>query len=64
MEGDDRGSGNGTEVCSNRGWGTEVSNQKVPDIRRARVTQDEMGITLAEIPHKGNGEPIETISRG
>jgi hypothetical protein len=40
------------------------SNQKVPDARKARASQDPTGVTLAEIPHKGEGEPVETISRG
>ena len=26
--------------------------------------QDPMGMTLTEIPHRGKGEPVETISRG
>jgi hypothetical protein len=51
-------------VCSNGRWGTEGSNQKVPDARKARASQYSMGITLAEIPYKGEGEPVETISRG
>ena len=49
---------------SNGGWGTEGSNQKVPDVRKARASQDLIGMTLAEIPHKGEGESVETISRG
>jgi hypothetical protein len=40
------------------------SIQKVPDARKARASQDRMGMTLAEIPHKVEGEPVETISRG
>jgi hypothetical protein len=40
------------------------NNQKVPDARKARASQDPMGITLAEISHKGEGEPIETIAIG
>jgi hypothetical protein len=39
------------------------SNQKVPDTRKAIDYQDPTGIILAEIPHKGEGEPAETISR-
>ena len=27
-------------------------------------SQDQMGMTLAEIPNKGEREPVETISRG
>ena len=49
---------------SNGRWGTGGSNQKVPDARKARASQDPTGMTLAEIPHKGEGEPVETISRG
>ena len=43
---------------------TGGSNQKVPDLRKARASQDPMGMTLAEIPHKGEGKPVETIFRG
>jgi hypothetical protein len=42
-------------------WG---QNQKVPDARKARASQDPTGMILAEIPHKREGEPFETISRG
>jgi hypothetical protein len=35
------------------------SYQKVPDARKARTSQDPMGITLAEITHKGDGEPVD-----
>jgi hypothetical protein len=59
-----RGSGNWTEVCSNWGWGTGVSNQKVSDTRKARASQDPTGMILDEIPHKGEGEPVKTISIG
>jgi hypothetical protein len=41
-------------------WG---NNQKVPDARKARGSQDSMGMTLAEILPKREGEPVETISR-
>jgi hypothetical protein len=44
--------------------GTEGSNQKAPDARKVRASQDPMGMTLAEIPQKGEGEPFETISTG
>ena len=37
------------------------SNQKVPDARKARASQDPTRMTLAEIPNKGEGEPFETI---
>ena len=52
------------------GRGTGGSNQKVPDARKARTSQDLMGTILAEIPpphthtHKGEGDSVETISRG
>jgi hypothetical protein len=62
-----RGSGNGTEACSNGGMGNcggFGSNQKVPDARKARASQDPTGLILAEIPHKEEGESVETISRG
>jgi hypothetical protein len=49
---------------SNGGWGTGDINQKIPDTRKARASQDPMEMTLAEIPHKGEGEPVKTISRG
>jgi hypothetical protein len=39
------------------------SNQKVPDARKTRAFHDPMEMTLAEIAHKGEGEPVETISR-
>jgi hypothetical protein len=42
-------------------WG---SNQKVPDARKARTSQDSMEMTLVEIPNKREGEPVDTISRG
>jgi hypothetical protein len=38
--------------------------EKVPDARRAKGSQDPMGMTLAKIPNKGDREPVETISRG
>ena len=31
-----RGSRNCTEVCSNGGWGTEGTNQKIPDVKKAK----------------------------
>jgi hypothetical protein len=40
------------------------SNQKVPESRKARASQYPMGMTSAEIPHKGKGEPVKTISTG
>ena len=50
-------------MCSSGGWRTGGSNQKVPDARKARVSQDHMGIIFVEIPYKGEGEPVKTISR-
>ena len=45
--------------------GNEISYQKIPDDRKARDSQDPMGMILAEIPNKGEGEnPGETICRG
>jgi hypothetical protein len=38
--------------------------KKIPDARKARGSQEPTGMTLAEIPKKGEGEPVETISRG
>jgi hypothetical protein len=52
------------EVCSSGVWGTEGSHKKVPDAREARGSQDPTGMTLAEIPNKGEREPVETISSG
>ena len=40
------------------------SNQKVSDARKVRSSQDPIGMTLAEMPHKGEGEPVDTIARG
>jgi hypothetical protein len=40
------------------------SNKKVPDARKARISQDLTGMTLTEIFHKGEGEHVKTISRG
>ena len=51
-----------TEVCNNGGWEQESNHQQVPDARRARTSQDTMGMRLAEMPYKGEGEPVETIS--
>jgi hypothetical protein len=41
-------------------WGT---HQKVPEAKKARGFQDPTGMTLAEIPNKGEREPVETIYR-
>jgi hypothetical protein len=51
-------------VCSNGRCGTGGSHHKVPDARKARVSQNTKGMTLAEIPNKGKKEPVEKISRG
>ena len=53
----------------NRGvqqWGVESwgSHQQVPDARKTKVSQNPMGMRLAEMPNKGEGEPVETISIG
>jgi hypothetical protein len=48
-------------VCSNGGWRTKGSNQNA---RKEKVSSDRMGMTLAEILHRGEGESVETISRG
>ena len=40
------------------GWGPGSGNQKVPDARNKRASQDPTGMTLAEIPHKGRGENL------
>ena len=57
-------SGSWTELCSNGGWVTGGSNQKVSDARKERGSQDPIGKTLAEIAHKGEAELVETISKG
>jgi hypothetical protein len=44
-----------------RNW---CSQQKVPDTWNGRGSQDTLRITLAEIPNKGEREPVETITRG
>jgi hypothetical protein len=41
-------------------WG---NNEKVPDGRKARASQDPTRMTLAEISHKKEGQTVETISR-
>jgi hypothetical protein len=43
--------------------GTGGSHQKIPDHRKARGSQDLKRI-LAEIPNKGEREPLVTISSG
>jgi hypothetical protein len=44
------------------GWGTGGSNQNVLYAREVRPSQDPTGMILVEIPHNGEGEPVETIS--
>jgi hypothetical protein len=39
-------------------------HQEVPDARKGEGSQDPKGMTLAEIPNKGQREIIESISRG
>jgi hypothetical protein len=39
------------------------SNQKIPDARKARASQDPTVMTLAETPHKGEGEMMRHIQR-
>jgi hypothetical protein len=51
-------------VYSNGGWGTGVIKKKVPDSRKARALQDTTAMISSEIPNKGKGEPLDTISRG
>ena len=41
--------------------GVATRQSQIP--RKARGSQDSMGVTLAEIPNKGEGEPVETLSR-
>jgi len=43
-------------MCSNGGWGTGHSYQKVPDARKARSSQDAKGMRLAGMPRKGKGD--------
>ena len=50
--------------CSNGGWGTWGSPQHVPDARKARHLYNQTGMRLAEIPNKGEGKLVETMSRG
>ena len=52
-------------VRGNGEWGTGCSYQQVPDARKARDFQNtKKKMRLAEIPNKGEGEQVETISRG
>jgi hypothetical protein len=44
--------------------GTGGIHQIVPDARKSRDSQNAMGMRLAEMFNKGEGEPVETISRG
>jgi hypothetical protein len=48
-------------VCDNGGWGTEGSQQKVPEDRKARGSQDSMGMKLTEISPKRERKPEEMI---
>jgi hypothetical protein len=38
--------------------------QQIPDARKLKGSQDPTGMRLAEMLNKGEGEPVETISRG
>jgi hypothetical protein len=49
-------------MCSNDGWGTGGSLQKVPDAKKARGSKYPTGMRLVEVPNKGEGEPIKTMS--
>jgi len=51
-------------MCSTGGLGTGGSYQQAPDARKARGSQDTTGMRLVERPNKGEGEPVETLSRG
>jgi hypothetical protein len=51
-------------MCTNGRWANGDCNQKDPDTRKARASQDPTGMTLSEIPHKEEGEPVKAISRG
>ena len=52
------------EVCSSGRWGTGGSQQKVPDARKTRGSQDPTGVALAEITNEAKRETAETISSG
>jgi hypothetical protein len=43
---------------------TGGSHQNVPGASKARGSQDPTGMRLAEMPNKGEGELVETISKG
>ena len=51
------------KVCSNGEWRTVGSYQKVPHARKKRASQDPSAMSLAEISNKGEGEPLEILSR-
>jgi hypothetical protein len=44
--------------------GTRGSHQKVSDAKKVGGSQDPTGMRIAEMPNKGEGELVETISRG
>ena len=50
-----------TEISSNAGWETGLVTSK---FRKAKGSQDSTGLTLAEMPQKGEKEPVETIPSG
>jgi len=45
-------------------WGMGNCHQQVPDARKARGSQDPVGMKLADMPKKEGGRSVETISRG
>ena len=51
-------------MCSNGGWETGVSYQKVPDAKKAKGSQDQIGMALAETSNKQEKEHVKTIFRG
>ena len=44
------------------GQGTRGSHQQVPDARKAKGSQGPIGMRLAEMPNKVDGEPVKNIS--
>ena len=46
-------------------WGMGIggSHQKVQDSRKTRVSENPVGMILAEMFNKGDREPVETILR-
>jgi len=50
-------------VRGNWGWGSGDRHQIVQDIRKSRGSQYPLGMILAEMLNKGEGEPAESIFR-